>query len=379
MTLSLQGGPLHRLGCRLGLVRGTNSVPFGLALGVILWAVPVLTAVFEGTAGDLFSLSLIGAHTRLLIVIPLFFVSESLLEPRLRTFVSTLVRSGVVPEASRPALDSEIARTVRRNESTLAEALCLIGAVVVLLIGPWLHLAGTTASFDPTLGLSHATLSRTWYWIVCMTSFRFLALRLLWRLGLWVHFLWRLSKLKLHLVPTHPDGAAGLGYLEVVHMHFIPMVFAISVIQAASLAEEISSGKMVFDGIYPSLAAVIVVDAVLILGPLFLFTPKLWATRIKGLSDYMVFAATYVSGFEKKWLEGDAPPDEPLLGTADVQSLADLGNSINLVRSMRVVPLSLRMLAAFAIVALVPMLPLFLLKYPVTELMELFFKRLAGL
>jgi hypothetical protein len=36
--LSLLGGPLHRLGCRLGLVRGgTNTVVFGLVLGALPW------------------------------------------------------------------------------------------------------------------------------------------------------------------------------------------------------------------------------------------------------------------------------------------------------------------------------------------------------
>ena len=39
---SLLGGPLHRLGCRLGLVRGgTNTVALGLALGALLWTVLV--------------------------------------------------------------------------------------------------------------------------------------------------------------------------------------------------------------------------------------------------------------------------------------------------------------------------------------------------
>jgi hypothetical protein len=170
-----------------------------------------------------------------------------------------------------------------------------------------------------------------------------------------------------------------VGYLEVVHTHLNPLVLALSALQAASLTEEISSGSMAFEAIYPALALVLVVEAALFFGPLFIFTPRLWACRVKGLSDYMEFAASYVSGFERKWLGGGAPPEEPLLGTPDLQSLADLNNSVTVVRNMRVVPVSQRMLWDFAISALLPFLPLALLKYPVAELTQKFFERLSGM
>jgi hypothetical protein len=93
----------------------------------------------------------------------------------------------------------------------------------------------------------------------------------------------------------------------------------------------------------------------------------------------MIFAASYVKDFDKKWLSQNAKREEPLLGTADLRSLADLGNSINVVRNMNWVPLSTRTLAHMALIALLPMLPLLLLKYPVTELAEKFFTNLIGL
>ena len=100
---------------------------------------------------------------------------------------------------------------------------------------------------------------------------------------------------------------------------------------------------------------------------------------MKGLSDYMSFAERYVIRFDRKWLGADDPTGEPLLGTPDLQSLADLSNSVNIVDRMRVVPVSVRMLTELAIAALVPMVPLLLLKYPVAELAQRFFASLAGL
>jgi hypothetical protein len=379
-NFSLLGGPLHRLGCRLGLVRGgTNTVALGLALGVFLWTVLAALALIEGIGHQVFSLSVIGGHVRLLLAIPLFFVCEAWVDPRMTAFVRTIVRSEVVPKTEWPVLESEIARISRWKDSWLPDAMCLLAAVLLSLIASQLPLSGATAAYDPSRAAAEMTLTGQWYWVVCLTLFRFLMFRWLWRLGLWCFFLWRVSRLELRLVPTHPDGAAGLGYLDVVHAEFAPLVLAISVVQAATFAEQISAGTTAFEAIYPALALILVVDAVLFLGPLGIFGPKLWACRVKGLSDYMAFAARYVSDFDRKWLGGDAVPREDLLGTPDLQSLADLSSSVDIVREMRVVPVSIRLLLSLAAAALLPLLPLLLLKFPVDALAEKLFKTLFGL
>jgi hypothetical protein len=377
---SLLGGPLYQLGCRLGLVQdGTTTTRMGLALGAILWIVLVALAFIVGAGQRLFSLEAIGAHVRLLVVIPLFFMCESLLAPRAAMFVSMIASSGVVAPNALPSLESEIARIGRWKDSWLPEVVCLLVAALMSMFASYLPLDGATEAYDPSRTVNGITIAGLWYWIVCMTLFRFLILRWIWRLGLWSYFLWQVANLDLHLVPIHPDRAAGLGYLEVVHMHFTPLVLAISATQCASYAEEISSGAMTFEAIYPALALVLLADAVLFLGPLFVFYPKLWSCRVKGLSEYMSFAEAYVTTFDRKWLGPDSPPGEPLLGTQDLQALADLNTSVNVARNMRVVPASHRLLVGIAIPALVPVLPLLLLKYPIGDLVQKFFARLTGL
>jgi len=362
----------------MGLVRsGTNTVRLGFALGLSVWGVLMLLALLPEFDRKVFSFAVIGVHVRFLVAIPLFFVCETSVIPRMAEFVLNLVRSGVVPKNALPALESEIARAGRWKDSWLPELICLLLALLLPLIGAELHLVGATAVFDS--GRARGTLADRWYWYACLPLFRFLLLRWFWRLGLWWFFLWRMAKLELHLVPTHPDGAAGLGYLEVVQTHFSPLILAFSAVQSASFAEELSAGTMTFDGIYPALALIFILIAALFLGPLFSFAPKLWACRVKGLSDYMEFAAHYVNGFDRKWLGADAGSDELLLGTPDLQSLADLSNSIAIVRNMRWVPLSRRLVADLAMAALAPILPLLFLKYPVSDLAEKFFARLTGL
>ena len=180
-------------------------------------------------------------------------------------------------------------------------------------------------------------------------------------------------------MPTHPDRAGGLGYLELVHTEFTPLVLAISAVQSASLAQDIALGGMTINAIYPSVAFVLLVDAVLFLGPLLIFSRKLWKCKVTGMSDYGALAERYVNAFDRKWLGADPAPDESLLGTSDIQSLADLSNAVSIVRDMRLVPVSQSMLMYLAVAALLPLLPLVLFKYPIADLLAKFFGGLSGL
>jgi hypothetical protein len=373
-AFSIFGGPLHGLALRLRLARGiADDIPFGLAIGFALWIVLVALAIAQGVGQSLLSLQTIGGHVRLLLVIPLFFVGEAIVDPRMREFSRTIVRSGVVPPGAVPALEAAIERAARWRDSWLPEAACLAITVLWSLAWPHSQVYGSNAAYE--LGL---TMAGPWYWAVCLPVFRFLMLRWLWRLALWTYFLWRVSVLPLRLVPTHPDGAAGLGFLEVVQGHFWLLVLAISLVLSASFAEELISGTMSFDSLYPAIALMLVFDAVLFLGPLFLFMPALWACHVKGLAEYTEFAQKYVNGFDRKWLDDGATPGEPLLGTPDLQSLADLSNSVAIVREMRLVPASTRLAVGLAIPALLPMLPLLLIKYPIGELLKMVFAKLSG-
>jgi hypothetical protein len=371
---SMFGGPLHRLACHSGLARGaTDDALFGLGIGLALWLVLMGLAFAQGVAQSLLSLQMVGAHVRLLLVIPLFFLCEAIVDPRMRDFSRTIVRSGVVPSGVVPALRAEIVRAARWRDGWLPEAVCLALSVLWSLAWPHSQVYGSSGAYNPG-----DTLAGQWYWGVCLPVFRFLMLRWVWRLGLWTYFLWRVSRLPLHLVPTHPDRAAGLGFLEVVQGHFSLLVLAISLALSASFAEELIVRTMSFESLYAAVALMLAGDAVLFLGPLLVFMPALWACHVKGLAEYTEFAQKYVSGFDRKWLAERASPEEPLLGTPDLQSLADLSNSVAIVREMRLVPASTRLAALLAIPALLPMLPLLLIKYPIAELLKMVFAKLSG-
>jgi hypothetical protein len=376
---SLLGGPLYRIGVRLGLVRpGPNTLPLGMALGLSAWITLGALAALEGDRGEFFSLTVVGAHVRLLAVIPLLFLCETTFDRQARAFLTTLMRSGVASSAALPALRAEIRNVARWTNSWIPDAAALAATALMSLFAAQLHLSGKTASFESSRTLALMPLAGLWYWLVCLPLFRFLALRWAWRLLLWWRFLWRLSRMELSLTPTHPDGVGGLGYLEVVQTHLAPLALAISMLVAAGFAEEMSAGAS-FDPIYLATAIIVIVDIVLFLGPPCFFAFKLTECRERGLRDYTVLAARYVEDFERKWLDDRSQSQEPLLGTADLQSLADLGNSIGVVRNMRLAPVSIRLLAIILAAALLPMTPLFVFQYPVAEMAQKLFMKLTGL
>jgi hypothetical protein len=110
---------------------------------------------------------------------------------------------------------------------------------------------------------------------------------------------------------------------------------------------------------------------VVIFGPLLVFAPQLAAAKQSGLAKYGRLAERYVSEFDAKWLEAGAPADEALVGSADIQSLADLGNSFGLIREMKIFPFSQQQILQIAIISSLPGLPLIFLVMPVGEILQL--------
>jgi hypothetical protein len=346
----------------------------GLALGWAPWLLVAGLALIEGVAGRMLSMALIAGHARLLLVIPLIFVSESWAAPRMAACVATIARYGVVSPDERPALDAEVSRIRRWANWWWPEVVCLAIAVLLDVTGSRLQTYGESSTYDP----ARDSLSFLVYVHVGLLVFRFLVFRTAWKLALWGWFLWRISRLNLNLIAGHLDRAGGLGSLEGVHERFTPLVAALSILECAALAESISTGTLAVSAVYPTLALLLLLDGFVFLAPLVVFTDRLWAGRTKGVGLYNALAARYVKEFEAKWVNA-APPDQPLVGTPDIQSLADLANVVSVVKGMRWITIGPRLLTVMTVALVGPLMPLFLFRYPVAELARRFFSRLVGL
>lgn len=68
-------------------------------------------------------------------------------------------------------------------------------------------------------------------------------------------------------------------------------------------------------------------------------------------------------------MRGGAPADEPLVGSGDIQSLADLANSFEIVNGMRLVPFTWQTVLQLAVATLLPVAPLLRTMFSVDQLL----------
>ena len=78
-----------------------------------------------------------------------------------------------------------------------------------------------------------------WYSFVSRPLFQFMLLRWYFRMFIWARFLWQCSRIELNLIPTHPDRAAGLGFLDASIAAFAPLLLAHGAMFAGLIANPI--------------------------------------------------------------------------------------------------------------------------------------------
>lgn len=101
------------------------------------------------------------------------------------------------------------------------------------------------------------------------------------------------------------------------------------------------------------------------------FAGRLRTTKRLGLLKYGTLATAYTSAFHKKWIEGQNPDQEALLGAGDIQSLADLGNSFSIIDKMKPLPIDPLDLLHLIVASMIPMTPLLLTVMPLGALLKL--------
>ncbi len=208
-----------------------------------------------------------------------------------------------------------------------------------------------------------------WHALVSVPVFQFLLLRWYFRVFIWARFLVQVSRIELKLVPTHPDRVGGLGFLTNVVYAFTPILLAHGVLLAGLIADRIFFDGATLTQFKIEIFGGVAVLVLLVLFPLMAFLGQLSRVRRTGLGEYGGLAQRYVREFDTKWLRS-GEPGEPLMGSADIQSLADLSNSFQVIREMRLVPFSKETVLQLAIVTLAPVAPLLLTMISFEELMK---------
>jgi hypothetical protein len=375
----VSGGPFCQLLRRVHLC-GSELERSGrrvVVLSLLAWLPLLVLSIAEGHAwGPAVTLPFLDdveMHVRLLIALPLLLVAELVAHRRLPATVHQFVSRGLITDAARPRFDAAIASAVRLRDSAVAEALLIAFVYGVGVLVVWrTHIALDGASWygAPMDGKLRPSLAGWWLGCVSLPLFQFLLLRWYFRLFIWARFLWQVSHLELSFMPAHPDRCGGLGFLASVGNTFTPLLLAQGAMLAGLIANRIFFAGATLPQFKVDLIGLVAVMVLAILGPLLVFSPKLEAVKRTGAREYALLAGRYVREFDHKWLRGGAPPDEGLIGSADIQSLADMSLSFDVVKGMRWVPFTLQTVLHMSVTTLLPVLPLMLTMISLQELLE---------
>ena len=311
-------------------------------------------------------------HVRFLLVLPLLIGAERMIDARLRSVVRRFLEQGVIAPEDKAKFEKAVASVAKARDSVIPEIVLL---VLAYSLGSWVWrsqvaLGASTWYATPETAHMHLMLPGWWYAFVSIPLFQFIQLRWYWRLFLWFQFLWRISRMDLQLAPSHPDRAGGLGFVGRSAQSFAPILFAQGAHFSALLASQIFFNGQKLLSYKMEIAGSVVLFVFIFLAPLCMFSMQLSRVKRKGLREFGLLANRYVRDFEHKWLRGGAPQEEPLIGTADIQSLADLGNSYAVVQEMRVTPFKMKDAMQLAIIMAVPLSPLLLTMIPLEALVD---------
>jgi hypothetical protein len=372
------GGPLYQLFRRAHLSGGALELVRRriLVLSGVAWVPLLLLSALAGRAwGDTIAIPFLHdleAQVRFLIALPTLVAAELIVHLRLRPVVANFVRRRIVSSEDLPRFHEAIASTMRVRNSMVAEVALL---VLVYTLGLWIwshQIALGTASWYATPDAARMNLTPAGFWFafVSVPIFQFILLRWYLRFFLWFWFLWRVSRLNLRLIPIHPDRAGGLSFLGRGTYAFAPVLFAQGALLAGVIASQIFHAGQDLMGFKVQVAGFVAFFVAAVLSPLTVFMGKLAQAKRQGLGAYGTLASRYVEEFEEKWVEGGASAEEQLLGSGDIQSLADLGNSYTVVQEMRLVPFGWKDVTRLAASAALPLLPLTLTILSLEELVS---------
>jgi hypothetical protein len=374
------GGPLFQL------MRGSGLANDALALvhrriavaATVSWLPLLVLSAIEGRLSGngqaIPFLNDLETHIRFLVAIPILIGAELVVHQRLRPLIAQFKARNLVPGPELARFDGAVSAAMRLRNSVVAEVLLIAFVYFVGVFVVWRQYfaldAATTWYTDPSGAESGLSLAGLWYVFVSLPLFQFLLCRWYFRLFVWARFLWQVSRIDLALVPTHPDRVGGLGFLGGSVRAFAPLGAALGTVAAGQVANRIYFAGARLPEFTIEIASVALVALFVFVAPLVVFAPQLLEAKRTGLREYGLLAERYVRGFDTKWLRGGAPGDEPLVGSGDIQSLADLSTSYAVVESMNSVPVSRNAIMQFVFATILPFGPLLLTMMPLEQLIR---------
>jgi hypothetical protein len=315
-------------------------------------------------------------YIRVFLVLPLIFIAEKILRFIMFESLNHFIESGIVADNNIREFQVNLKFFGRHKDSGIIDVIIIVIAYAIVIWG-W---GNIWKSYDMATDLTswlfsqkvhgQFSLAGFWYAFITIPVYLFFFCKLLWKFLLWAIILFRISKMKLNLFPTDPDHSGGLGFLGHNQVFFGILGVILNSILSAEIAGKVLYTDLVIQDFKFIILGIVLLFTFILIFPMFFFMRKLTITKLKGILDYGVISHKYVSGFQDKWINGINPEGEKLLGTGDIQSLADISTSYEIITTMTPLPIDLRKVVTLILLISVPFSPLLLFVIPLNELIK---------
>jgi hypothetical protein len=311
-----------------------------------------------------------GVNARMFLAIPVLIIGQPLMEAHFRLIVDHVYKVRLLDETGLAKVKRIISEMMRLGDSVFPEIIILLLIAIrtstayqsLVVDSPWM-IYRTGNDF-------HLNMAGWYTVLVTATIFQFLLGLNLWKWLLWTIFAFRFSRLNLRVVATHPDENGGLSFLGMTPLAFAPIAFATTLVIGATFRREIlHHSAHLKDFMLPGIVLV-AIFAILALGPLVFFVPRLAKVRRRGILDYAVLGQLQSTDFHDKWVVHRADHEAEFMGAPEISTLCDYGSAYQNVENMKPFPTDRGALAGLAIAILIAALPTVIAQIPLVVILK---------
>ena len=380
----VRGDILYRLQRKVGLIPADG---LGVVRRAVFWSLfawlPI--AIWGWYTGRALSPAVVqepllghfGVHVRFLVAVPLFILAEATAHELTTKLLPYFVQSGIVPEAEVPRFREALGGIVKLRGATRPWIAILALVVAVLTVSDVIHqsheiiwaIGGDVAVFRLGFGA-------LWFLYVGRLIYLTLLFSWLWRIVLMLLLFHRIAKLDLVIVPTHPDRAGGLGFLERFPKAFAPVVLAAGAVFASRMAHDVFYHGVSVQSLRLPMITFVVTAVALFLSPLLVFAGPLVKAKKQALLDYGALVSRHGRLVSERWIAGIDVKDDAILNAPELGPVADTVSLYEAVKAMRTVPLGKASVVPILLAAVAPMIVVLAIQMPVKDILKMLMKAL---
>jgi len=348
----------------MGLKRRALFFALFAWLPIGVWAFLRGHALPDGPAEPL--LFHFGVNMRCLFAIPLLVLAEGMALTSTVRIATLFVRNRIVQAHQHGDFMKLMHEAARRRDASL----------------PWIAVATLSLAWamaDPANADAHGMswaveegrlgFGGWWFAYVARPMYIALLVGWLWRIILAFRFFLGISRLELSLVPTHPDGVAGLGFLEYYPRAYALVGLSISSVIASGWAHDVVYHAQDVHTLVKFVAALLVAWLLILLLPLMVFSPQLMSAKRLGKEEYGRIVGEHGRLVRERWINNTPVPDPELLDAPGIGPVADANSMYAAVTAMRAFPLDKAGLLSVVLPVMLPMIVVFALQIPLKDLL----------